>query len=736
MRDENPAALPLAGLIAGIALTDLLLDPRKAAIAVTACALLSLALRQRRVVTVLFLSIAIGLIAGTRERSVRAAEETILQNLDAERFSMVVAPVDRDWSRRGSSSMLRVARFSIDGIAVDQPLRIYMRDAPPPIGLSSTVRVEGFVRSGARGATMSVKSARLIKFDGTVPAWTPAGWNRRAATRTARWADVYPDAVALVDAIILGRGERLSDSMREGFRSGGTYHLLVFSGLQISFAAAVLALLLRFTRSPRAADWLLLAFAALAPPFIGWTPSVSRAAIAIALYALSRIAGRPTSFENLWCLSAVVRLIIAPAELLEAGFHLTYAGAGALIFIGKPLAARFRHRWLGYALAAEIALTPVMLFHFHQYALGGSLATLAMTPVIFAILVLSAIFCIAPLEPLLVMVEWLHMLCVQLNNVGASASGFFAAPALAALVAAGVLTMAALILLRGGRRAAAIALVFIIPSASALHRHLSSRSVTGMQLTALDVGQGDSLLLRHGRSTILVDGGGRNDDARFGESTLLPLLVDRGVQTIDAVVLTHAHPDHCGGLPAVIEHLEVREVWVSPRRFRGDCATSILASLRGSNAAIRLIREGPTRVVGAMRATALPSSRSFRRSPDNNSSVVLRVEAEGRRILLTGDVEREAELDLLDRDLRADILKVPHHGSRSSTSPLFLEAVAPRVAVVSCGRRNLFHHPHGEVLDRLSDSQARLYRTDRHGTVELVVLDGVIRATTQIDTPQ
>src|SRR5213075_2049945 len=171
---------------------------------------------------------------------------------------------------------------------------------------------------------------------------------------------------------------------------GGTYHLLVFSGLQIALAAAALAWLLRWLHAPRASDWLLLAFAMLAPLFIGPTASVSRASIAIALYAVSRILKRPTSLENLWCVAALLRLVIAPADLADCAFHLTYAGAGALLFIAR------RRAWWVAPLAAETIIVPLTLFHFHQYAIGGSVMTLAMTPLIFAMLVASAIVFLWP----------------------------------------------------------------------------------------------------------------------------------------------------------------------------------------------------------------------------------------------------------------------------------------------------------------------------------------------------
>src|SRR5207245_4582253 len=137
--------------------------------------------------------------------------------------------------------------------------------------------------------------------------------------------------------------------IRDNYKRGGTYHLLVFSGLQIAFAAGLIAFFLRALHAPRASDWSLLIFALLAPLFIGPTASVSRASIGIGLYAISRILKRPTTLENLWCVAALLRLIIAPSDLIDVAFQLTYAGVGALLFVGKSLGSV---RWIAYALGA------------------------------------------------------------------------------------------------------------------------------------------------------------------------------------------------------------------------------------------------------------------------------------------------------------------------------------------------------------------------------------------------
>jgi competence protein ComEC len=701
---DVPAAIPLISLIAGLALAPLLVNPWMVLFGLAAIALL----RPRVFLLFTILGIALSLQRGARDREDRDA----FSHIDQERFVAIEAPIDRDWATRDSAFLLRTNTFRADGHLFHAPLSIYMRDVPPPIGMQAAVHAEGFLRLSERGQyTISVKSTELMAYEGELPRWHPRAWNRALANRLRRHVATHHEEVALAQALVLGRGELLTDEMRESFRRGGTYHLLVFSGLQIAFAAGLLAALLRWMHAPRASDWLLLVFAGLAPLFIGPTASVARASIGIGVYALSRILQRPTSLENLWCLAALLRLIVEPSDLTDASFHLTYAGAGALLFIGKPI-----HRLLGSLAAAEISIAPLTLFHFHQYALGGSVATLVMSPLIFAMLILSSLACAFPwfLAPL----GALHRVCGWLNAFGLS--GFYAAPPTLALIAAAFAALLASAFLRGKTRAVVIACALLVPTGAAVVRSRTQRNVEHPRVTFFDVGQGDAAALRSGAKTMLVDGG--------RDGRLLPLLADRGIRRIDAVVLTHAHPDHCGALPQLVEQFDVGGVWITPRKFIGDCAERLRASCTRSRTPIHFIRDGDTLTAGAFRITALLADTSFRRAPENNASVVLRAETGGRRFLLTGDIEKEAELVLGDRDLRADVLKIAHHGSRGSTSEAILDAVVPRIAVISCGRRNLFGHPHPSVLERLADRRVRTWRTDRDGTVSIEIQEGRLLA--------
>lgn len=740
MRDDIPAALPLIVFAATLAVAPMVVNPVSVLTGLGAIALLAFTAGARlakKLLSVLSISLVIPALAGigigVRHHVRQLEERRAVAALGSERFVDVVAPIDGDWSHRPHVHVLRVSRFTANGVMVHAPLAIYARFDPAAIEMEEVVRPEGHLKPDRRGGyTMSIKSPRLLRYEGRLSPWSPRAWNRAVAVRLRRHAAARPSEIAMIEALLLGRGERLAEQTKEDFKRGGTYHLLVFSGLQISVAAGVIAMLLRWIGAARAADWSLLAFSIIAPAFIGGEASVSRASIAIALYAVSRIARRPTTFENLWCIAAMARLAMAPGDLFEPAFHLTYAGAGALLFIGRPLAAS-PLRFAAYAVAAEVAIAPFTLYHFHQYALGGSLTTIAMTPVVFVMLIAGGVFSLVELSLLLDLIAFLNTICTAMNRAASPASGFFAAPSALSIVVATTCAVAALGFLRGRARTAIVVLALLVPPTTAIVNFHRRSSVPHPMFIALDVGQGDALLLRSGRRAILIDGGGRHEDARFGESVLLPLLLDRGVRKLDAVVLTHAHPDHCGGLQAAVRHLDVREVWISPRRFRGECAQIVLDAVRTSETPLRLLRGGEAISLGDLTATVTILPSRFRRAPENNSSVIVTARAAGRSLLLTGDIERDAERELAPLVTASDVLKIPHHGSRTSTTPRLLDAVNPRIAVLSCGRNNFFGHPHPDVVAELRRRRIRLWRTDLNGTIEMSFFEPRLEVRAEID---
>jgi competence protein ComEC len=246
-------------------------------------------------------------------------------------------------------------------------------------------------------------------------------------------------------------------------------------------------------------------------------------------------------------------------------------------------------------------------------------------------------------------------------------------------------------------------------------------------LTVLDVGQGDAFLLRARGATVLVDTGEPDAD-------VVRHLRREGVDRLDLLVITHAHLDHVGGAPSVLEGIPVGVVWMHPVPADIDVVAQYAETLRQAERRGVPIRGPPAGAVvsiGELRLEVLgpPPGRPYEwtRSELNNTSIVLRASVAGSgSVLLAGDVEREAQADLLAAHrerLRVDVLVVPHHGSRTS-DPAFLVATGAHTALISAGRGNRHGHPHPEIVEALESAGMRIHRTDREGTVRIAVSGG------------
>jgi competence protein ComEC len=603
----------------------------------------------------------------------------------------------------------------------------------------ATLALTGAVASGG------VNEAVVLERGHGPPAWIDAA---RAHVRGRIEATFAPGAAPLARALVLGETD-LEAADRDAFRRSGLAHLLAVSGTHLVIAVVALsralrALLVRIR--PLAERYDVGRAAAVVGAALGWVyadfagggGSALRAAAMLCFALSARAAGRRSSAVRAFSLSLLGGALIEPLVLCDLSFVLSLCATAGLLWSREPLARLGERRSAavravlgaaGATLAATTACAPVLLATGPELPLLGVVANVAAAPIgelaALPVCLAHAVLWWAPgVERGAAIVGGGALELVRVAAHVSAAAGGLGLPPPTPWQLAVVAATVAWAVARARRCVALVcgaALVLLLEVGT---RRLETEPGR-LRVTVLDVGQGDGLLvdLPDGR-LILVDGGGIPGSATdIGERVVLPALRARRRSRVDVAVLTHPHPDHYEGFFATLARLEVGEVWDSGLTRDGAAGRS-LAALAGRGVPVRLASDlcGAPRAFGAAVVEVLapcPEPRPERNV--NDGSIVLRI-ALGRDVaLLTGDAEEASEAELVARHrprLHAGLLKVGHHGSHTSTTPPFLAAVAPALAVVSCGGRNRFGHPRPVVTQRLREGGATMARTDRGGFVE------------------
>lgn len=703
----------IAGLLAGFSGTPF------APLAAVAAAALAIA-RQRRDVVLAALAL-IALAASLVARDYHARERGCIHRL-ASRHAWVVH----------AGEPLAPGTFP-RAVAVESDCRAPVR--------VSTAR--GGARAGAWSmvtGTPSPTPVTIIIMNARVRELRPPGALASARTRASdAIGRIFGADAPLARALLVADTRGIPPELRDRWAAAGLVHMLSISGTHVAIIAAALELLLRALRLPlvTARVGTIATIAAYVMALGAPAPAV-RAATMLGVLTVTRLMDRPTSAWTPVAIGALFPLA-DPATVLDVGWQLSVCGVAALVCTGPlidKLPKRFRrHGWrrtLAVGLAgstlATLATAPLVAWHIGRVSLVGPLTNLVAAPFIavaqpalFLALVLApfdaaARFVAAATHPLLAALDGVAALgagvpfaSVELSPTPAGA--VLAAACVACILGAAAMRHASRPIVGGAALAALLAWRPLIPAAAGT-----------TELHLIDVGQGDALGIRtRGGRWILVDAGRSWRGGDAGRSTVVPYVRRRGGR-VDAMILTHPHTDHVGGVPTVLRSLAPR--LYLDAAYAGDAeryrASLRLARERGIP--WRRVHPGDSLQVDEVTITVLAPDSVWTASLDdpNEASTVLRVRVGRVRFLLTGDAERGEEGWLLGRDpslLRAEVLKVGHHGSSTSTTPEFLAAVRPCVALVSVGAGNRYGHPSPAVLRELAQARATVLRTDLLGSV-------------------
>lgn len=569
----------------------------------------------------------------------------------------------------------------------------------------------------------------------------------RVRARAARSIDrTFGDDAPLARALLIADQHQIPTEMRDRYASAGLIHMLSISGLHVAVIAAAMELLFQVARMSRRVS-LLGAFIATGVyvAVIGAPPPALRSAAMLGVSMASRLSQRPTSPWAAWAVGAFVPLV-QPRIAVDVGYQLSVLGMCALVAAGslwrRHLANRF-DGWkgkLGRELVTSVvacAVTaPLVAWVFGRVSLIAPLSNLVAAPVItlaqpilFLALLVSpfgavARFIAQAVHPLLFAFDWVAWAAASTPGAAITVTTTLITAML------GAIAVIALIVACASRFPArpAIAGMAALASMTVFPALPLSRSGR-VELHVLDVGQGDAILLRTNAGRwILFDAGPAWRGGDAGRTTVLPYILRRG-GSLDAFVLSHPHTDHVGGAATVLAAMRPHAYWDAAFAGGSESYIASLAAARKQGIEWHRVHPGDSIQIDGVSVSFLaPDSAWTVGLKDPNLASTIAVVRYGVvRFLLVGDAERAEEDWLLAHhrdELRAQVLKVGHHGSSTSSSDAFLDAVHPDVAVISVGAGNMYGHPSNDVLHALSRVGAEVLRTDQAGTV-IVRTDGV-----------
>ena len=540
----------------------------------------------------------------------------------------------------------------------------------------------------------------------------------------------------LLLAILLGDKDKLSEDIQESFKTSNLSHMLAVSGAHVSYIILGLTYVLQNSiigkkNGKIVCIFFLLVFMAIT----NFTPSVTRACIMAVLTLFSGIIYRKSDVYTNISVAALITLIFNPYSLLDLGFQLSYGGTiGIIIFIKRIQEKKSNSKVINYikqmalvSIYANIIIIPIMMYHFNTVSFTFIISNIMASPILGIIVITGFLFIIASItvkpltrliaifiKPILSILIKISQICSKLpfSNILVVTPYMF-----------NVISYYAIILYcikskKNNKCKIIICLLIVLILINFIIYIFPQK----LRIFFIDVGQGDStLIITPDKKTVLIDGGG-SDSFDVGEKVLLPYLLDRRILKIDYVLISHFDTDHCGGILTIMEKVKVKNIIISEQAEHSENYERFKKLMIHKKIRLIEVKKGDKIKIGRYSEFKIlfPTSRLLSENPLNNNSIVAQFNYNNFKMLFTGDIEKLAEQQILKAEkaeIRADILKVAHHGSKTSSIPEFIKAVKPKIALIGVGKNNTFGHPNQQTIKNLENIKCRIYRTDLQGEI-------------------
>ena len=547
----------------------------------------------------------------------------------------------------------------------------------------------------------------------------------------------------LAISLIVGDRSHISSEVEDNFKKANLMHMLAISGAHFSYVILIATFISNRLQHKRLGQLIQIIAIIFFMNLTGNTASVVRAGIMSILLIGSSICKRQNDSLNNIAISAIIQIINNPYIIFDSGFMLSYSGVLGIILFYKKISEHIHFKSIALTISANIFIIPIMIYNFHTISGSFIISNICASWLLGIIIILEFISLCIPIKLLYMILDLLIMMLRKIAEICANIP--FAQMYVPRYAIFFVIVIYILIFCRKLKCRKYVYSFLTIGVSILLIVNFTDIYQDRMRINFIDVGQGDSCLIRYKGTNIMIDSGGslsKNKDGKsydIGENVLNNYLLNRGITRLDYIMASHLDEDHSQGFVFLLKNMKVKNVIISEQYKTSSIYEQFKQICKKQNIQIIYVRSGDEIRIKDLAFKILhPKSKEnqISENPLNNNAIVCMVKYKNRRILFTGDIEKVAENEMVKEytnGLKADILKVGHHGSKTSTTKEFLDLINPSVALIGVGQNNKFGHPNEDVIKRLEEKNIQIYRTDEMGEISVIIdKNGKIKINTYI----
>lgn len=547
----------------------------------------------------------------------------------------------------------------------------------------------------------------------------------------------------LAISLIVGDRSHISSEVEDNFKKANLMHMLAISGAHFSYVILIATFISNRLQHKRLGQLIQIIAIIFFMNLTGNTASVVRAGIMSILLIGSSICKRQNDSLNNIAISAIIQIINNPYIIFDSGFMLSYSGVLGIILFYKKISEHIHFKSIALTISANIFIIPIMIYNFHTISGSFIISNICASWLLGIIIILEFISLCIPIKLLYMILDLLIMMLRKIAEICANIP--FAQMYVPRYAIFFVIVIYILIFCRKLKCRKYVYSFLTIGVSILLIVNFTDVYQDRMRINFIDVGQGDSCLIRYKGTNIMIDSGGslsKNKDGKsydIGENVLNNYLLNRGITRLDYIMASHFDEDHSQGFVFLLKNMKVKNVIISEQYKTSSIYEQFKQICKKQNIQIIYVKSGDEIRIKDLAFKILhPKSKEnqISENPLNNNAIVCMVKYKNRRILFTGDIEKVAENEMVKEytnGLKADILKVGHHGSKTSTTKEFLDLINPSVALIGVGQNNKFGHPNEDVIKRLEEKNIQIYRTDEMGEISVIIdKNGKIKINTHI----